>query len=467
MGLFDGIKKKINKAQFEDMIKEAVADGKISAIEKKDLIEQAAKVGYDEAEAMEVIEEQLRESQISLFTTEVEKAMRDGQFSEAEQLKLTQLAESFGLDTEVASGIINVKYAEYQDKRNQELQFDNLLEQVQLDQDGQVSLAYLESCVESAKALGFKQQSVEKKLRMRFGQRCLFNIKMSQFQAESVRGAKSSIVRDKILKEAAENGFTADEISMLNEMMAPDDVPIQNNMMGQNNMGMNGMNNIGMNGMNNMGMNGMNNMGMNGMNNRGMNGMNNMGMNGMMDQNNMGNIIPENDQKSRKGEILKDVGIGLGAAGVAVAGTVLVNKAIQNKKEQNQIDMSADPVVTLMDGRKVKKSQVPMGVVYINEFGQKVQKKQVQTPTAATSADPIVTLMDGRKVNKSQVPMGVVYINEFGQKVQKKQVQTPTAATSADPIVTLMDGRKVKKSQVPNGVVYINENGQKVKKVVK
>ena len=443
MGLFDGIKKKINKAQFEDMIKEAVADGKISAIEKKDLIEQAAKVGYDEAEAMEVIEEQLRESQISLFTTEVEKAMRDGQFSEAEQLKLTQLAESFGLDTEVASGIINVKYAEYQDKRNQELQFDNLLEQVQLDQDGQVSLAYLESCVESAKALGFKQQSVEKKLRMRFGQRCLFNIKMSQFQAESVRGAKSSIVRDKILKEAAENGFTADEISMLNEMMAPDDVPIQNNMMGQNNMGMNGMNNMGMN------------------------GMNNMGMNGMMDQNNMGNIIPENDQKSRKGEILKDVGIGLGAAGVAVAGTVLVNKAIQNKKEQNQIDMSADPVVTLMDGRKVKKSQVPMGVVYINEFGQKVQKKQVQTPTAATSADPIVTLMDGRKVNKSQVPMGVVYINEFGQKVQKKQVQTPTAATSADPIVTLMDGRKVKKSQVPNGVVYINENGQKVKKVVK
>ena len=33
-----------------------------------------------------------------------------------------------------------------------------------------------------------------------------------------------------------------------------------------------------------------------------------------------------------------------------------------------------DVIVTLLDGRKIKKSQVPVGEIYINEKGQKVRK---------------------------------------------------------------------------------------------
>lgn len=74
--------------------------------------------------------------------------------------------------------------------------------------------------------------------------------------------------------------------------------------------------------------------------------------------------------------------------------------------------------------------------------------------------DPIVTLLDGTKMPKSQVPIDTIFINENGVKVKKTYKENPN-----DPLVTLLDGTKIPKSKVPIDTIYINENGQKVKKV--
>lgn len=46
-----------------------------------------------------------------------------------------------------------------------------------------------------------------------------------------------------------------------------------------------------------------------------------------------------------------------------------------------------DVIVTLLDGTKVKKSQVPIGEIYINEKGQKVRKVQKMVQVVKKSDD--------------------------------------------------------------------------------
>lgn len=77
----------------------------------------------------------------------------------------------------------------------------------------------------------------------------------------------------------------------------------------------------------------------------------------------MKNIIPDDKKK-----VLKDVATVVALGGIP--GAAVVYYKHQKEKQENQ----NDPIVTLMDGRKVRKSQVPVDVIYINEKGQKVKK---------------------------------------------------------------------------------------------
>ena len=73
--------------------------------------------------------------------------------------------------------------------------------------------------------------------------------------------------------------------------------------------------------------------------------------------------------------------------------------------------------------------------------------------------DVTVTMLDGTKVAKSQVPEGVVYINENGVKVRKVKKATPTAAqtpTTSKPANLFDNLKNIAGIKLPNILSSVN-----------